>query len=130
MHIYLHAHTPKKYAERIFLRIMRICTHTIYLFLIINCHTTGLFGYLAAWGGLIDVATANPNLYLFQVRTYTIKPCLQCRNTAIVIIFEGGQFQVFQRFSSSKLVPKTVESCSVALNYYENGSTACVQEET
>ncbi len=34
-----------------------------------------------------------------------------------------GQFQVFQRFSSSKLVLKTVESCFVALNYYGNGST-------
>ncbi len=33
-----------------------------------------------------------------------------------------GQFQVFQRFSSSTLVLKTVESCFVALNYYENGS--------
>ena len=31
--------------------------------------------------------------------------------TAILIIFEG-QFQVFQRFSSSKLVVKAVESCS------------------
>jgi hypothetical protein len=41
--------------------------------------------------------------------------------TAILIILEG-QFQVFQRFSSGKLVLKTVESCFVALNYYENGS--------
>jgi hypothetical protein len=41
--------------------------------------------------------------------------------TAIPIIIEG-QFQVFQRFSSSKLVLKTVESCFVALNYYGNGS--------
>jgi hypothetical protein len=32
-----------------------------------------------------------------------------------------GQFQAFQRFSSSKLVLKTVESCFVALNY-GNGS--------
>ncbi len=42
--------------------------------------------------------------------------------TAILMIFEG-QFQVFQRFSSSKLVLKTVESCFAGLNYYENGST-------
>ncbi len=41
--------------------------------------------------------------------------------TAIPIIIEG-RFQLFQRFSSSKLVPKTVESCFVALNYYGNGS--------
>ncbi len=43
-------------------------------------------------------------------------------HTAILIIIEG-QFQAFQRVSSSKLVLKTVESCFVALNYYENGST-------
>jgi hypothetical protein len=41
--------------------------------------------------------------------------------TAIPIIIEG-QFQVFQRFSKSKLVLKAVESCFVALNYYGNGS--------
>jgi hypothetical protein len=41
--------------------------------------------------------------------------------TAIPIIIEG-RFQVFQRFSSSKLVLKTVESCFAALNYYGNGS--------
>jgi hypothetical protein len=33
-----------------------------------------------------------------------------------------GQFQDFQRFPSSKLVLKAVESCFAALNYYENGS--------
>ena len=43
-------------------------------------------------------------------------------HTAIPIIIEG-QFQVFQRFSSSKLVLETVESCFVALNYYEKGSS-------
>jgi hypothetical protein len=43
-------------------------------------------------------------------------------STAIPIIIEG-RFQVFQRFSSSKLVLKTVESCFAALNYYGNGST-------
>jgi hypothetical protein len=46
----------------------------------------------------------------------------ECMHTAIPIIIEG-RFQVFQRFSSSKLVLKTVESCFVALNYYGNGST-------
>ncbi len=45
-----------------------------------------------------------------------------CSGTAIPIIIEG-LFQAFQRFSSSKLVLKTVESCFVALNYYGNGST-------
>jgi hypothetical protein len=43
-------------------------------------------------------------------------------STSILIIFEG-QLQAIQRLSSSKLVLKTVESCFVALNYYENGST-------
>jgi hypothetical protein len=33
-----------------------------------------------------------------------------------------GQFQVFQRVSSSKVVLKTVESCFLALKYYEDGS--------
>ncbi len=40
--------------------------------------------------------------------------------TAILIIIEG-QVQVFQRFSSSKLVLKAVGSRFEALNYYENG---------
>jgi hypothetical protein len=43
-------------------------------------------------------------------------------HTAILIISEG-QFQVLQRFSSSKLVLKTVETCFTTFNYYENGST-------
>jgi hypothetical protein len=47
--------------------------------------------------------------------------CLKL-HTAIPIIIEG-QFQVFQRFSRSKMVLKAVESCFVALNYYGNGST-------
>ncbi len=46
-----------------------------------------------------------------------------CTPTAILMIIEG-QFQTFQRFSSGKLVLKAVESCFVALNYYENGSRA------
>ncbi len=41
--------------------------------------------------------------------------------TAILILIEG-QLQAFQRFSRSKLVLKTVESCFVTLNYYENDS--------
>jgi hypothetical protein len=40
---------------------------------------------------------------------------------AILTIIEG-QFQVFQRFSGSKLALRTVESRHEALNYYENGS--------
>ncbi len=42
-------------------------------------------------------------------------------STAIPIIIEG-RFQVFQRFSSSKLVLKTVESCFMTLNCYGNAS--------
>jgi hypothetical protein len=41
--------------------------------------------------------------------------------TAILIII-GGLFQIFQRFSTSKLVLKTVKSRVAALNYYANGS--------
>jgi hypothetical protein len=49
-------------------------------------------------------------------------PC-RCESdvTAIPIMIEG-RFQVFQRFSSSKLVLKTVKSCFAALNYYGNSS--------
>ncbi len=57
----------------------------------------------------------------FSCVHYTHSLC----HTAIPIIIEG-QFQVFQRFSSSKLVLKTVESCFVAHNYYGNGSRVCV----
>jgi hypothetical protein len=49
--------------------------------------------------------------------------------TAILIIMEG-QFQAFQRFASSKLVLKTVESCFAALNYYENGSSKISPQAT
>jgi hypothetical protein len=54
-------------------------------------------------------------------RTHTHAQYIQT-HTAIPIIIEG-RFQAFQRFSSSKLVLKTVESCFMALNYYGNGST-------
>ncbi len=40
----------------------------------------------------------------------------------ILIIIEG-QFQAFQRLSSSKLLLQTVESCFAALNSYKNGSS-------
>jgi hypothetical protein len=42
--------------------------------------------------------------------------------TSILTIIEG-HFQAFQRFSRSKVELQTVESCFVALNDYENGST-------
>ncbi len=42
-------------------------------------------------------------------------------NTAILIMIED-QFQIFRRFSSSKVVLKAVASCFVTLNYHENGS--------
>jgi hypothetical protein len=45
--------------------------------------------------------------------------------TAILIIF-GDRFQVFDRFSGSKLLLKTVGSRFAALNYYENGSILLV----
>jgi hypothetical protein len=49
--------------------------------------------------------------------------CCEARmaHTAILVIIEG-HFQVFQRFSSSKLVLKTVKSRFATLSYYENGS--------
>jgi hypothetical protein len=56
-----------------------------------------------------------------------VRACLRSRNqesrrTAILTIIEG-QFQVFQRFSSSKLILQTVESCFGALNYHENAGS-------
>ncbi len=48
--------------------------------------------------------------------------CTSPTGTAIPIIIEG-QFQAFQRFSSSKRVLKTVENRSTALNYYGVGSS-------
>ena len=49
-----------------------------------------------------------------------------CMCTALLIIIEG-QFQAFQRFSSSKLALKAVVSCFVALDYYENGSSTSMR---
>jgi hypothetical protein len=46
-------------------------------------------------------------------------------STAIPTIIEG-RFQDLPRFSSSKLVLVTVESCFLALNYYGNGSSSAV----
>jgi len=37
------------------------------VWIVIAVFLYGLFGFLAAWGGLIDFETANPNLYMFQV---------------------------------------------------------------
>jgi hypothetical protein len=55
-----------------------------------------------------------------HITVFSIQGC--SRLTAIPIIIEG-QFQAFQRFSSSKLVLKTVENRSTALNYYGIAST-------
>ncbi len=43
-------------------------------------------------------------------------------STAILIIMEG-RFEVFQRFSGSKLALQNVMSRFATLNYHENGST-------
>jgi hypothetical protein len=55
---------------------------------------------------------ANTCVHMRTLKTTTI---------TILTIFEC-QFQVFQRFSSSKLVLKTVESCFATLKYYGNGN--------
>ena len=47
--------------------------------------------------------------------------------TAILIMIEG-QFQVFQRFSSSKLLLTTVKRHFVTLTYYENGSIIDIRD--
>jgi hypothetical protein len=48
------------------------------------------------------------------------------KSAAAPLIIIEGQFQVIQRFSSSKLALETVESGFAALNYYENGSSVYV----
>jgi hypothetical protein len=68
------------------------------------------------WSRLDAGTLPGPSRGSVAVIDWSTNPC-----TAIPIIIEG-QFQAFQRFSSSKLVLKTVESCFVALNYYGNGS--------
>jgi hypothetical protein len=64
-------------------------------------------------------------IYIYTVEIfYTIyngRTISELMGTAILIINEG-QFQVFPRFSSSKLLLKAGKSCFVALNYYENAS--------
>ncbi len=66
----------------------------------------------------------HTNRYTYKTHTHT-HICMYKQTiyayTAIPIIIEG-QFQGFQRFSSSKLVLQTVESCFAALNYSGNGS--------
>jgi len=52
-----------------------------------------------------------------------LKYCMKLAATAAIPIIIEGLLQVVQRFSSSKLVLKTVESCFMALNYHENGSS-------
>ena len=56
----------------------------------------------------------------------TVRKALKEERTATLIIIEG-HLKVFQQFSSSKLVLKTIESCFVALNYYENVSIMHVE---
>jgi hypothetical protein len=51
-----------------------------------------------------------------------INSCHRPQTVSVLPIIIEGQFQVFQRFSSSELVLKAVESCFVALDYYGNGS--------
>ncbi len=64
----------------------------------------------------------HTHMYLDTTPRYLVSNDMSLDNTIRIII--EGRFHFFQRFSSSKLVLKTVESCFVALNYYENGSAA------
>ncbi len=67
----------------------------------------------------LDQAMRNHLQKLPQYPVFTAIPGLYCPSWATII---EGRFQVFVRCSSSKLVPKTVEICFVALNYHGNGS--------
>jgi SSS family solute:Na+ symporter len=47
----------------------------------------GLFGFIAAWGGLVDYVNTNPNLYLFQVfKTSPDQPPNSVVDTAIEVV--------------------------------------------
>ncbi len=92
---------------------MAFTRHVMYM----NEVTRNPYTYIHMYAGYL-------NAWLHTILENGMYP--RCRHslsfTAILIIFEG-QFQAFQRFPSTKLVLKTVESRFAALNYYENGST-------
>ena len=52
-------------------------------------------------------------------------PATSGYHTTLIIIFDS-QFQLFERFSSSRSLLKTVESCFETLNYAANWSTISV----
>ncbi len=64
------------------------------------------------------------NAYILYTRLFVIVSNKTNDHATAILVITEGQFQVFQRFSSYKLVLKTVESCLAALNYHENGSSA------
>ncbi len=93
----------------------RIHVHILYyIYIHTHTHTFGLCRHIHTY----------INTYI-HTHTYTRIRSMQAMWSAAILIIIEGQFQGIQRLSSSKLVLKTVESCFVALNYCENGSSMC-----
>ncbi len=142
--VYVHFHDEHTCITYVCIRGMvsvRVCLFLILLVFVL-CHDehTCMYVYMYVCMYYSSMMKFNPvhyepviHTYIHAyIHTYTI-PVLQHTHThydtAIPIIIEG-QFQVFQRFSCSKLVLKTVESCFVAFNYYGNGSMCLHRVET
>ncbi len=94
-----------------------IYTH---IFVCIDTHTCICTTHVCVYT-YIRICYIHTYIQATHIRIRT--PLLTNSHTAILIIIES-QFQAFQRFSSSKLVLKTVDSRFAALNYYGNGSTS------
>jgi hypothetical protein len=92
-----------------------------------NIYRTGALGALACVEHTYYAMSVCMCVY---VRSHTCvkRECLGllCVDHTAILIITEGRFQIFQRFSSSKLVPTTVESRFSALNYFENDSNSHV----
>jgi hypothetical protein len=93
----------------------------------INRHTRT---YLYIRTSIILQVAALPSCSLLQIQTeysFMVHPfdhqVTEVITTTCKII--DGQYLAFQRFSSCKQVPKTVESRFPALNYFASGSRSC-----
>ncbi len=120
---------------------MYVCVYVciyIYIYIYCACACTILQVHLLSLAH-VDVLSARANMYSGEcalnqcacvcecVCTCLHKCMLFCTNLTAILIITEGQFQASQRFSSSKLVLKAVESYFTALNYYENGSSWFVE---
>jgi hypothetical protein len=92
-----------------------------HIWLQISCHVT-----LTMFQGLLNLIKQLRTYTYYLIITYDTKQTHITTNNTYCHSHDkwGVSYRFFQRFYSSKLVLKTVESCFVALNYYENGNIA------